>query len=243
VTHTKSCFTLQFAARLLAIFLPLLPAVDAQALFVIADNTAATAGGASFTDTFSTGATTGTAICNGVRIGMSSIMTTSYFPREIDLSPFKTSATAETTGYPILVTVELWAMTSGGTAMVEATPGTPISTFTTLMTTLPGNTVMTVASYVRIALAPSLIQLTAGSSFVVSVNFNTVCSSTLKLSWNRPTHTPTNPVPQTGVTGMATRGGVAVLSVLFLITLCHTLCHPTHTHTHTHLCLHRRHVH
>jgi hypothetical protein len=207
VTHTNSCFALQFVVRLLAIVLPLLPAVDAQALFIIADNTAATPGGASFTDTFTTGAATGTAICNGVRVGMSNVMTTTYFPREIDLSPFKTAAAAETTGYPILVTVELWAMTSGGTAMVQATPGTPISTFTTLMTTLPGNTVTTVASYARIAVAPSIFELTAGSSFVVSVNFNTVCTSTLKFSWNRPTHTPTNPVPQTGVNGVQQEEG------------------------------------
>lgn len=45
---------------------------------------------------------------------MSNVMTTTYYPTEIDIAPFKSSATAETTGYPILVTVELWPMTAGG---------------------------------------------------------------------------------------------------------------------------------
>lgn len=83
--------------------------------------------------------------------------------------------------------------------MVATTPGTPIVSTTTVITTLPGNTGLA-AAYVRVPVNNAFV-LTAGSSFLLSVNFGSVCTSTLKFSWNRPLHTPTNPVPQTGVTG------------------------------------------
>lgn len=173
-----------------------------QTLFTIADNTANVAGGISFTgvQVVTPPATTGTAICNGVRIGAAAlVMSTTYYPYELDIAPFKTAATAETTGYPVLVSVELWPMTAGGLGMVQAIPGTPITTMTTVITTLPGNVGLTNA-YVRVPVTSAFV-LTGGSSFLLSINIGSTCTSSLKFSWNRPSLTPTAPLPQTGVTG------------------------------------------
>ena len=188
-----------------------------QTLYTIADNTANLPGGISFTGVQSPAiATTGSAICNGVRIGAAAlVMNTTYYPYELDIAPYKTGATAETTGYPVLVSVELWPMTAGSVAMVQTIPGTPITTMTTVITTLPGNVGFTNA-YVRLPVTSAFV-LAGNSSLLLSINIGSNCTSSLKFSWNKPTLTPTAPLPQTGVTGE----GSAVTSLPQLVVLSH----------------------